>query len=501
MKALNRKASVLIAILLMMGLLLVTACNRGDEDENGYDNGGTTQPPADTTTGTEPSDPPTTGGEDVAAIGGIHQPRDLGGAVLTGAMWWEGGIAYAMPLAYYTEPDPATSANYHRDRLIWDNARRVEREFNIQFDDHVFAGAMDVIPTLTTSVMAGDPIAELIFMESWHMLSAIHGDLIVPIDEINLPNSDLLGSRVYSRPRAEGFGHIWAFWTSALDASGAALGVNLDIINAIGAPNPVDLYNQGRWTWDAMLDIMRMATRDTTGDGIMDQWGIAGQPGTILRNFIGANDGILATNDLIYGFDHPNTMEALEFMETIIHEGLWFTDPGSEPDPGDWGRNFFAFTHGTSAFFESATWAINQESPLSFDFAVVPIPTGPSNYSGATWLGGWRQGYTIAAGSNWAPADVLMIIEEVFAWAGDEPELMSEGAILDARNTFLTEDCVQNQLAAVATMRPDMGYIVPEYAWQLDRFIRAFLTQEMTVAQAVEAERQPLQEMLDAFRN
>ena len=506
MKAFSRKRTLLVVFVLALILAVSAACNGGGDDPAPT---APTPAPAPTVAPDDPPPPPPA--EDPteapadeapasAAVGGIHQPRDLGGAVLTSAMWWEGGLAYAMSGPMDEEPDPATSTNYFRDRMIWDNARRVEQEFNMSFGNYVSPGSMEIIPSLTASVMAGEAMADLVIMEGWFLMSAVQGDLILPLDQIDLPGSDLLGPRNYTRPSAEGFGHMWSFNTASLDANAVAMGVNLDIINAIGAPNPQDLYNQGLWTWEAMLDIMRTATTDTTGDGLIDQWGIAGQPGEILRNFIGSNDGSLATDDFEYAFDHPNTMEALEFMNAILSEGLWYSDPAQEVATWDWGRNFFAFELGNAAFFPSATWAIDDRSPLAFEFAIVPVPTGPSNTSGATWLGGWRQGYTIPVAGAWDPADVLMIVEEVFSWSGDEHDLLSDGAVASARAVFLTEECVQNQLAATHTMRSDMGYNVPEYPWQLDRFVNAFIAGEMTVAQAVETYRGPLQEMLDNFR-
>jgi len=492
---------LLMVLLLVAAMVFVSACNRDNngEETNGG-NGGTT-PPAGENGATDPVPPPVTGNDDdpvqdEVTISGIHQPRDLGGATITAAMWWEGGMAYAMPTAYYNEPDPATASNYHVYRLIWDNARRVEREFNVQFDDFVFGGAGYVIEQLTTSVLAGDPLADVIFMESWMMLSAITGDLILPIDEINLPGSDLLGDQVYLLPRAEGFGHLWAFWSSGLHNRATGIGFNLDIINAVGAPNPIELYESGQWTWDAMLEIMRMATRDTTGDGVTDQWGIAGQPGEILRHLIAANDGMLATDDFMYALDHPNTMEAMEFLERILQEELWLTDHPA--DVYDWGRNFWSFNQGTAALFPLISWAIDPNFP--FEYRLVPFPTGPSNTSGSTWMGGWVQGYTIARGTSNAPEDILMIVEEVFSWSGDEPQLMTEGALRDAETNFRTAACANRLLQMTHTMRTDIGYIVPDFAGQLNMFADAFLTGEMSVAQAVEMHRPQLQEMLDAFR-
>ena len=426
----------------------------------------------------------------------IHEPVDLGGAVIrVGAFW-----GYGLPYAAYDgeEPDPATADNYFIERLVWDNAMRVRSEFNIDMQaidvDQAYAMA-----TLTSSVMAGDAFADLVFLGGGGQLSAIVGDLIHPLSTIDLPGSDILGPQVYGRMVNEPFdGEWWAFLYRGIDQHARLMGVNLDVINALGLPNPVDLYNSGQWTWDNALHIMREATRDTTGDGLVDQWGIAGQPADIFNAFIAANDGPLVDAELNYAFDHPNTVEALEFLETIFTEGLWETDPNQPPDGGDWGRNFFAFHDGNSALFSAVLWGMNG-GDLPFEFAVVPFPTGPSNTAGYTWGSGWGGGFVIPHSGSIEPRDLIMVADEFFSWPGDEPDLMDEGNLETSRQVWLTEDDLWRQVAAAETVRMDVGNTVPEFYWILGYFADHFIHQTMTVQQAIEAYRAPQQELLNSF--
>ena len=501
MKAFSRKASLIIVAVFALTLLLAACGNNDNDNDGGTTNQTTTQtdvptppaPPADVDPtdvdeyyGVE-SDPP-------VRAAGIHEPRDLGGQVLRIGSWWEGTLAFAWD---GEEPDPAEAQNYFIDRLIWDNSQRVLQEFNFTLEEVILEYEY-MLETLTASVMAGDAFADIILLSGGMQLSAIRGDLIQPLDSLGLANSDILGPQVYSHVFLHAFGHPWAFWDNRPEANGMFMGVNLDLINAIGAQNPVDLFNNGQWTWDAALDIMRLATRDTTGDGLMDQFGVAGQPGDIAFNLMGANDAPMVSDDLQYAFDHPNSIRTLEFIDAIFREGLWQYDRAHAPDFNNWGVNFWAFHEGNAAMFPAATWAMN-DGDLPFEFAALPFPLGPDNTSGNVRLTGWDQALVIPHASRWNGADVLMVYEEFSAWPGDEPELMIEDGLGWPRGIFLTEDDVQRVVYVGRHTNRDLGMVIPEYSWVLNQFIEYFANNEMTVLQAVETHRGPRQEMIDNF--
>ncbi|MCL2287455.1 MAG: ABC transporter substrate-binding protein [Firmicutes bacterium] len=494
MKATLRKASVVLVIMLVAALVF-TACNRD----------GGTEPTTQVTQAEQPPPPPPAPADDVEAapptedeavrLGGIHPPKDMGGRTLRVGCWWENALSFA--IMGWDEPDPATAGNYFIDRMVWENGRRVYEEFNFVIEDVVLEHDQ-MVPMLTASVMAGDPFADIVMLGGGMQLTAFLGDLILPAQRINLPNSDVHGPQLYGHLLNPFGGEYLAVFPNQPFLDAMLMGVNMDIINAIGAPNPQELYVQGRWTWDAALEIMRMATRDTTGDGIIDQFGIAGQPGEIINLFIGSNDGRLVTDDNMYYLDHPNTVAALEFMEIIFREGLWEYDRVHGFDVGNWGVNFWAWHEGNSAFAPMTTWSMNN-GDLPFDFIGVPFPLGPGNTSGNSTMGGYRQSWTFPHGSDWDPADILMILEEFWSWPGDEPDLMPDNELGWPRGVWLTEDCVQNQLNAGFRMTRCIGMVVPRYNWIFGSFVNHFANQEMTAMQAIEHHRGPQQEILDEY--
>jgi len=469
-----RKTSITVLVLMLL-MLALAACNRDDE--------------------TQPGDTQGNGYDGTPSFAGVHEPRDLGGRTITVGAWWESVIPFAAH--NWDEPDPATAGNYYVSRRIFDNSIRVREEFNFVLEE-VILDFDSMMPTLTSSIMAGDTFADIALISGGWVLPAIMGDLIIPLGSIDLPGSDLLGPQIYSRVIADALGEDWTFMDSRPTTGGFTVGINMDIINEIGVPNPIDLYNQGLWTWDAMLDIMRTATMDTTGDGMTDRFGISGQPGDLAFYFIGANDGQMVSDDFQYALDHPNTIVALEFLETIFHEGLWEYDMSHGLDVGDWSRNFFAFQNGNSVFFPATTWALS-DGHIPFEFAVVPWPLGPGNTSGNTWMGGWDGGFAFPHGSPWDTADLLMVIEEFWAWSGDDFSLMEDYAFGWPRTIFLTEEDIVRQASATFTMASDMGMNVPQYNWIFGTFVNHFALRSMTVQQVVEAYRGPQQEILDNF--
>jgi len=503
---------------LLLLALFITACGRN------------TNPPQITHDDNAPPPPPRqyfTDDEELTEqdvrTWGIHEPIDFNGRVITVGMLQRVGLPPRMLPFLNNEPDPRTSTNYTRDRMIWDNARRVEREFNFTIEEIELAGPNQLGHQLRTSVAAGNAFADIVLLPPDMILEAAVNNWIQPLDTISLPGSDLLGLQIYSRFTAEGLGHAWAFSTTEPSLSAFTLGVNLDVIHAAGAPNPVELFNSGHWTWDAMLEIMRATTIDTTGDGTIDQWGIAElltfsgigrfqriDQCNLLRNFIGANDGMLITDDFNYGLDHPNSIEAMAFVEIILQEGLM--RPNETWSSGGSALRFPWITDGNSAFTmgrtgDSSIWYAHA-SELPFEFAVVPLPTGPSNTSGNTWLGGWEEGLVLPWGSSWEAAELLMIMEEYFSWAGNEPERISDIPIIWTNSVILSGEDAVRQLDAMHTKRMDLGVHVPGFASRLNDIINNLTPQphpsmtwwyNRTAQEAAETMRELLQPELDRF--
>jgi hypothetical protein len=243
---------------------------------------------------------------------------------------------------------------------------------------------------------------------------------------------------------------------------------------------------------------MFLATRDTTGDGVIDQFGIAGQPGDIAQHLIASNDGLMI-QDRAYNFDDPRVMTALDFVYDIfVTDSVWHYDSAGL-DAGDYHRNFNSFKEGQAVFWPFAVWAM--DDGVAFNYAIVPWPTGPDNTSGATNSTGFPGGNIIPAGVT-NPHDVYMIFEQIFSWARDDIALMNEGMLDWIRGSMMHEDDVWRLLHGAGHTRLfDLGNVVDRYNWVLGGFITVFWNGEMTVAQAVEHYRQPQQDLInETFR-
>jgi len=417
--------------------------------------------------------------------GVLHHPTDLGGRTIRVASTGE-GISFS---GGGPEPDPATAENYRIDRLVWDNARRVRHSFNFELEDVLFPqDQTSIFNALQTFAMAGNPAADVALLFPFSKLSAIVDDIILPLDSLYLPNSDVLGPQVFGRVESELLEERWSFTHNAPQLGLGALWVNLDIINAIGAPNPVDLYNRGQWTWDAWLEIMRLATRDTTGGSNINQFGISDSPDVIIGGLIASNDGRIISENFEWDMGSPNALEAIEFAEIIFREGLTervFMGPN-------------ALREGNTAFF-FAPLNFLADNYLPFEFAIVPFPIGPGNTSGNTSIGIWGNGLVFPQGSVWNQAEILMVIEEFWAWPHDAQELIFEASLGWAQNLLPTDGDLHRMLHAGQHANFCISWMINDLVFAYFNFANYFRAQEMTAAQVVDMYRASQQEIIDNF--
>ena len=494
--------AIIVAIALVVVALLFTSCGRNENNE-GYipeypaENDIPPPPPVpepyeiDTSIEAEiPTTAPDAPTRYIPTYGVLHQPVDLGGRTVRIATSQAGHTLFG----FGDEPDPAIAANYLAMRRIWNNAERVRHTFNIEFEeiyffrDTPFLTVTDmsvVLNELRTSVAAGAPIADAALLFSQNKVPAILDEILVPLDSINLPNSDILGSQLFAETVAELFGERWSFDSVTPNIGAVMLGVNLDVINNIGAPNPVDLYHHGEWNWQNFLEIMRLANASNTGVfGICVRGGIIG--GEISTMLIAANDGRLVSEDFEWDLLYPNTLEALEFAELLYYESLV--------------SHSWNFDHARSnaAFFSTNAHSLVM-SNISYEHTVLPMPIGPSNTSGTVATHGWSHGgFVLPQGSSWDPAEVLMIMEELHAWPG-EVELLFELALGWFAENIPIDD-FERVLSAGRNSVFCVSWIIPDLQLSImNNFESALHRGAMTLFDIIEHHRAPHQAILDEF--
>ncbi|MBD3367595.1 MAG: extracellular solute-binding protein [Candidatus Eisenbacteria bacterium] len=120
--------------------------------------------------------------------------------------------------------------------------------------------------------------------------------------------------------------------------------------------------------WDDYLGFAKRLTKDTDGDGEIDQWGTAGQISAwMFENLLIQNGGrILNEDGTEAAFDGPEGVEALSFMVELL------TKWGKVTSGYEYQNDFQA---GKVAMIEGSTVSLSfMEGKYTFDMAVAPLP-------------------------------------------------------------------------------------------------------------------------------
>ncbi len=129
------------------------------------------------------------------------------------------------------------------------------------------------------------------------------------------------------------------------------------------------------WTWDSFYDICRQVTRDTNGDGIIDQFGSYGYT---WRDALTANAGTLFSDDgrkcLIA---EPQAIEAVAFCQKL---SALYGDCDISAQDFDQGHVAFRpFLFSDYRTYQPYPWRIKRYS--GFEWDCIQMPHGPSGGS------------------------------------------------------------------------------------------------------------------------
>ena len=87
-----------------------------------------------------------------------------------------------------------------------------------------------------------------------------------------------------------------------------------------GQPDPYELWKNGEWTWEAFEKIAKAVTRDTDGDGIIDQWGAPdffGDGTAVIRTLPWNGIEITKVDEngrVVFALDSPEAIETINLF-------------------------------------------------------------------------------------------------------------------------------------------------------------------------------------------
>jgi multiple sugar transport system substrate-binding protein len=289
-----------------------------------------------------------------------------------------------------TFPNATTFGINFEDARGIGHVQEVEEMFNVKIewvnDDSAYNPE-----TFIANVLAGDPVADIQLLDrgrAFHQIAA--EGLLTPLDDIlteeyleNIPE-------VYKALEHWKHGDtIYGF--SLVDASGWCVYWNKSLFEREGLPDPYELYYNGEWTWEAMREIAIQATKDTDGDGEIDQYGISIDPGIGCTDQVAA---LLATNNaavakiidgkVTFTLDEPEALAVYEYLQQLIHEDKVVAFESQ-----------YAIFQGNRAMTLSHPWWFFYTADpewMEDDCGLLPYPIGPNgtpgeygSYSAANW--------------------------------------------------------------------------------------------------------------------
>ena len=155
------------------------------------------------------------------------------------------------------------------------------------------------------------------------------------------------------------------------DLNVIALYYNKDLFDAAGIPYPDDT-----WTWDKLIEVGKQLTKDTDGDGTVDQWGVYTET-TDMENawssFVWQAGGdILSEDGTTSALDRPESAAGIQFLQDLIWKEKVVPDPAIFAETGD------AFEQGVAAMEINGSWLVPTHEAAGINLGIAPLPAGPA---------------------------------------------------------------------------------------------------------------------------
>lgn len=294
-----------------------------------------------------------------AGISAANNGWDLNGRVIRIQTRWHDVTPLGPRGAYnWYDPDPMLQAHIES----------VEKMFNCKIE-FVYQGSDSLgIAAVRQGALAGDKPVD--FLHVGTNLTRLIDGYIQPLNDIIDDDfyADYPPTFRYGTDQAR-YGHsvgsqIFGFEALNYQREGLGIHWNISLFEREGLPNLYELAASGDWTYETFYNICQQLTRDTDGDGMIDQVGLLyggwnAWPATNNVDFVVEKDG-----KLVFNIDHPDFIDSLEFLARLFREGLATED----------NTLAYGMTIGTPLGLDG------HNSPAVFGdiYGLVPLPKGPN---------------------------------------------------------------------------------------------------------------------------
>ena len=195
---------------------------------------------------------------------------------------------------------------------------------------------------------------------------------------------------------------------------------NKDMVEAEGIDDPYELWLEGKWNWDTFEELMQAVTRDTDGDGEIDQRGFTHR--VHYQNWIPTN-GARTVKEIDGKMTFALHHEAAIYGINKVHQ--WRTE-GLMADEVPEDKALFHPLQGWNIEYRALDWDGHR-------YGIVPYPQGPhadpNEYITPFWA---HLGYALPANSE-KPRELVQLLDFLYPASEFEDHLdaMIRGMVLD----------------------------------------------------------------------
>ncbi|MCR5584087.1 MAG: hypothetical protein K6F63_01475 [Lachnospiraceae bacterium] len=271
-------------------------------------------------------------------------------------------------------------------QLKWDNVKKIEEKFGFKYywQNLTYTGTKD---SINQSIIAGTPDCELYLVDTSMGIPAQLNGLAVDLKKVLPADADIFTNQnvIKYLDLGDGKASIIARVSAEKQVEGTyPLGFNMQLIEDAGLEDPRVLWEKGEWNWDTFIDYCETLTKDTDGDGQIDQWGYCGYQAETFSELMMSNGANVAAGTK-QTLDSPETIEVLQMYYDMYNTYNVCYPYDFDGTPSDSMRN--QYTQGNIAFFPIAAWiaAGNKDydygdtvgTYLDWNTAYVRWPVGP----------------------------------------------------------------------------------------------------------------------------
>ena len=172
----------------------------------------------------------------------------------------------AAPTSVELRNDPKAGVRYN-------TIQNAQKKLNIKIN-WKYVTSDNLIVDYISSIASGKKYSDIILTSTTRVLPKLAlNNYIVPIDKYIDFDNDPLYNMDYMATATEYLGRRWGFATEPYNV-GYVTFYNKDIFAKEGLKDLQEVYEEGNWTWDTLMEYGAKATHDYNGDGTPEQYGI-----------------------------------------------------------------------------------------------------------------------------------------------------------------------------------------------------------------------------------